>query len=397
VADSSRDRLMAETRARFIERFGRPPRTVAIAPARVNLIGEHTDYSAGFVLPAALPLYTCVALARATGTETTMVSTKFGEQILPAKEPGASTGFARYLAGAIEESGLAGLPLAIMVHGNMPVEAGLSSSASLLVATLAALANLAHPADAAPPPDFQARLAVAHAAREVENNYIGVPCGFMDQYAVACCEADHAMLLDCFDNRHTSVRAELRAYSWLIVYSAIRRELVAGGYGARVEAVRNALKLFSAANLDGPGILRTHSPDAVLRLAKGVGVSAEHLPPLAHISAENARVHLMRHALERGDATTVATILRLGHESLSQQFGVSLPAIDEFVAAGYKLEGVKGLRLTGAGMGGSLVALVQSGGLDEIKAKLESLARQTMSLEAEVYEIPAFVEGVTWR
>ncbi len=397
MADSSRDLLMAEAETLFLERFGREPRALAIAPARVNLIGEHTDYSAGFVLPAALPLYTCVALSRTTGTETTVVSTRFGEQTIPARNPQAATGFARYLIGAIEERGLGGMPALIMVHGNMPVEAGLSSSASLLVATMAALTNLRHPAETTPPPDFWARVALARAAREVENNHIGVPCGFMDQFAVACAQPDHAMLLDCLDNRHTLVRAALPGHSWLVVYSGIRRELAAGGYGAKVEAVKTTLGQLQTAHLDGPAILRTHSPDRVLQIGKATGIAEEHLPLLAHISSENGRVHLMRHALERGDANMAADLLRLGHDSLSQQFGVSLPAIDEFVAAGYKVEGVRGLRLTGAGMGGSLVALVRSNGLDELKDKLETLARQTMSPEAKVFAIPAFVGGVTWR
>jgi galactokinase len=396
VAVSNRDVMMEDTRALFVERFGRAPRSLAIAPARVNIIGEHTDYSAGFVLPAALPLYTCVALAQATGTETTMVSTQFGEQTLPANGLSTASGFARYVAGAIEESHLESTALLIVVHGDMPVEAGLSSSASLLVATMAALANLPRSTREAPQANHEIRLELALAARRVENHHVGIPCGFMDQFAVACAQAGHAMLLDCMDNRHTLVRTALPGHSWLVIYSGIRRELAAGGYGAKVDAVKTALGQMQAAQLDGPAILRTHSPDAVLRIAKATGIAEEHLPLLAHVAADNARVHLMRHALERGDATMAATILRLGHESLSQQFGVSLPAIDEFVAASYKLEGVRGLRLTGAGMGGSLVALVQNRGLDALKNNLESLARSTMNSTAAVFGIPGFVEGVTW-
>lgn len=93
----------------------------------------------------------------------------------------------------------------------------------------------------------------------------------------------------------------------------------------------------------------------------------------------------------------VGTILRLGHDSLSRQFGVSLPVIDEFVEASYKLEGVRGLRLTGAGMGGSLVALVRDDGIEELTTQMEAYARHIMSPEAAVVTVPSFVDGVTWR
>ncbi len=397
MPDPNRIAVMEATRAHFVERFAAEPRSLAIAPARVNLIGEHTDYSDGFVLPAALPLYTCVAVAPAAGPETVLVSTRFGEQRLAAAALHSASGFGRYLAGAIGESSREDTALSILVHGDMPVEAGLSSSASLLVAALAALRRMTTETTLLEQPGHALRLELALAARRVENDHIGVPCGFMDQFAVACAVEGQAMLLDCLDNQHTAVPTALPGHSWVVIYSGIRRELAASDYGARVEAVKTALARMAAADLDGPHILRTHNPAQVELLARSAGVASSHLPLLNHVAADNARVHLMRYALERGAAPMAATILRLGHNSLSRQFGVSLPVIDEFFEAGYKLDGVRGLRLTGAGMGGSLVALVANDNLDELMGRLETVARRIMSPDAAVFGVAGFVAGVSWR
>lgn len=397
MTDPNRTALLGDTKARFVERFGVVPQSLAAAPARVNLMGEHTDYASGFVLPAALPLYTCVAVGPGGGDETTLVSTEFGEAVIPARDPNPADGFARYLAGAIQVSRIEGLPLQILIHGDMPVEAGLSSSASLVVATIAALRKLVRPVGKGPLDDIEDRKEMAVAARAVENEHVGVPCGIMDQFVVACAEADHAVLLDCLDGHHTHVRAEISGHTWLVIYSGIRRELAAGGYGAKVEAVKAALVRLESRGHRGAEVVRTHIPAAVRALAEAAGIANSHLPLLEHISADNARVHLMRHALERSDASMVGTILRLGHDSLSRQFGVSLPVIDEFVEASYKLEGVRGLRLTGAGMGGSLVALVRDDGIEELTTQMEAYARHIMSPEAAVVTVPSFVDGVTWR
>ncbi len=419
MGDIERAALLEEARLHFVERFGVEPQSQAVAPGRVNLIGEHTDYASGFVLPAAIPLYTCVLVAQGSGQETVMVSTRFGEATIPATAVGNFDGFARYMAGAIQECRLEGTPLQILIHGNMPVEAGLSSSASLLVAAIAALGGGARrapplfsrcgtngqaaPAELRPAgsrhlAEHETRMGFALAARAVENDYVGVPCGLMDPFAVACAEPDYALLLDCLDNHHVSVRAVVPGHSWLVLYTGIRRQLTNGCYGANVEAVNEAMKkLDKVAGLKASHMLRTYSSEAVERAAKIAWVPPEHLPLLGHVAAENSRVHLMRHALERGDAQMVGTILRLGHDSLSQQFGVSLPEIDEFVGAAYEITGVVGMRLTGAGMGGSLLMLAKSDNLEELMIRVEGLARRTLSLDAEVFAVESFVDGVTWR
>ena len=170
--------LAAQAASGFAASFGCAPQAMAAAPGRVNLIGEHTDYCQGFVLPAAIPLYTVVALGTGTGGQTRAVSSRFGQVTLPADCEGRNQGFRGYLAGALLKAGFSGRPVDVYVHGNLPVQAGLSSSASLLVALLAGLAQL----DNQP---WQP-LDIALAAQEVENEYVGVPCGFMDQFAVAC-------------------------------------------------------------------------------------------------------------------------------------------------------------------------------------------------------------------
>jgi galactokinase len=409
--------LLEETLELYFSHFGTSPEAVAICPGRVNLIGEHTDYSAGFVLPAAIPLYTMVAVGPGSGKITELWSSRFGEAQLPVGQGTTGSGFSTYLAGAIHEAGLEKVPLRIATHGNLPVEAGLSSSASLLVGTLAALTKLGigswelgigdkgkgkeddHRGHGEKQERVQRkgvgdddwRMEVALAARRVENDFVGVPCGFMDQFAVSHGLEGTALLLDCLDNTWLDVPAQIPGHEWVIIYSGIQRELTAGGYEAKVDSVKRGL---TAIGGGAESVLRTHSPGLVMHLARESGVAEEDLSPLIHICTENARVHLMRHALEKGDAGMVGTLLTLGHASLSGLFGVSTPALDSFVEAGSAVPGVQGIRLTGAGMGGSLVALVEQGEAGRIRQDLERLARTEIQSEARVYAVERFVEGV---
>jgi len=382
--------LVDETVRRFQQEYGNPPIAVGCAPGRVNLIGEHTDYSGGYVLPAAIPFYTVVAVAPGREDANRLLSTTFGRTTFPHKAIVRRGTFDDYLAGAVKEAGLSGDPLDFVVHNTLPPQAGLSSSASLLVAALAAFSELSG--------RLWESMDVALAARRVENEFIGVPCGFMDQFAVACGRQDMALLLDCRDNRFVEIPAAVPGHRWLVVYSGVRRELAAGGYKARVDALKGAVEKATLKSGMRADFLRCHSQVDVADVAQRASLSEAEADLMRHVCAENARVHLMRHALEQGDARAVGALLLLGHRSLSRLFCVSTPQIDALVNYSTALRGVAGMRLTGAGMGGSLIALVKAEHAQEAGERILAFVHENLSPDGSVHPIERFSGGVdTWR
>jgi len=370
---------------RFQSRFGQAATGVAVAPGRKNIIGEHTDYSAGFVLPAAIPLYTGVAVGPGTGNELTLSSTSFGELRFSASDLRHRGDFGDYLAGAVKGMGLEGQALTILVHADLPAGSGLSSSASLLVSAVTALAA----SQGRPLPPMEAALA----ARRVENDFVGVPCGFMDQFAVAMGIRGQALFLDCQDHYYEAVDASLPDAEWLVVYSGLSRKLSGGGYAHKVASVKSALERLRGLS-GGDGWLRTASPTELQRLATDVDLPGEALPLLQHVASENRRVLLLRYHLSRKDARSTGRILMEGHESLSRDFGVSTPVLDQLVSHTCSLPGVLGMRLTGAGMGGSLIALVQRSRVAEVSEHLVEYMSAKVSASGQVFVVGEPVQGV---
>jgi galactokinase len=405
----TRTEIFERTAARFEAEYGTRPATVGLAPGRVNLIGEHTDYCGGFVLPAAIPMCTAVAVGPGTDGMLRIVSTLLGRAERPAAGLAPTGRFDDYLAGAVKLAGFEGRPLNVLVHGNLPPQAGLSSSASLLVAAAAALRRRDAPTARPPSPKAPAWLApplrgeaegieLAMLARRVENEFVGVPCGFMDQFAVACGQEGRALLLDCLDNRFVEVPARVEGYEWLVVFSGLRRELAGGGYKSMVTGLKEAVETVVARTGIDRQFTRWFEEDSAEALAAEAKLGAQQTSLLLHLCSENRRVHAMRFALERQDPQAIGWLLAQGHDSLSRQFGVSTPKLDALVEFAAQLDGMAGMRLTGAGMGGSLVALVRRDGAEEAMQRLEAFLKREVSADGELYPIPGFVQGVeTWR
>lgn len=378
--------LREDLTSRFHAAFGASPEAGAVAPGRVNLIGEHTDYSQGFVLPAAIPLYTGVAVGHGAGGELDVVSSTFGAERMPSQGLEKRGSFSDYVAGAVKLAGMEGLGLRFYIHGDLPAGSGLSSSASLLVALVTALSRLkGEPLEP---------MAAALLARRVENEFVGVPCGFMDQFAVAMGQEGAALFLDCQDNSFEAIDAELPGAEWLVVYSGLHRKLASGGYAHKVDAVRRAVSVLSLKHDLGEGLLRLVDARELEKLAAQAGLSPEDVALLVHVASENKRVFLMRHALQRKNPEEVGWILRDGHRSLSLDFGVSTPLLDGLVEFAESIPGVLGIRLTGAGMGGSLVALVRSQDCRVAATALQTYLVEHISPEGRVFAIGQPAGGV---
>ncbi|MBM4371122.1 MAG: hypothetical protein FJ098_05685, partial [Deltaproteobacteria bacterium] len=274
------------------------------------------------------------------------------------------------------------------IASTVPMSAGLSSSAALLLATARAL----EAAGATPPSE---PLEAARAARQAENAFVGVPCGLMDQFIVACGVAGGACLLDCLDETWRVVQAELPDALWVVVASGIRRELTGGDYGSRVRASRAALERVREITSIPMEELRLLDPDLMAEACASARVDPEGARLLRHFVTENQRVLGMQEALEARDSGGAGALLSRGHWSLSRDFGVSLPVLDRFVRRCEGLSGCLGVRITGAGFGGSLVALVQEGDAGEGVAEA---AREELPDGHQVLPIPGFCGGADgWK
>ena len=348
--------LAEEAKARFRAAFGRPPEAVATAPGRVNLIGDHTDYNDGFVLPMAIDRGTVCAVGRARGRRPARpLGRPWGN---PRRTPRRAAAARRVellrlrgrVAWALREAGHERRGADVLVLGNLPIGAGLSSSASLeLAAARALMASAGLPWEP---------VAMARLAQRAENLYVGVSCGLMDHFAAAASAEGSALLLDC---RSLEVRAVPRARS--------RR---GGGHGhgcpsrpgrERLQRAtgflrgRGARARGPAPGPPGPARRRRAAPRS------GSGTARRTTwKRAAHVVAENQRPVAMAAALGRDDLGAAGRLMNESHASLRDLYEVSSPELDLITDLAREHPACLGARLTGAGFGGCAVALVRSAG-----------------------------------
>ncbi len=354
----STDRAQALTGA-FERHFGQKPQLVARAPGRVNLIGDHTDYNGGFVFPAAIDLETQVA-ARLGLEDVAVWSVQFDESDAFGAPPGSGLeprgGWRDYVRGVVRVAAEDGLPVApcqLMIDGDVPLGSGLSSSAALEVAVLEALDAL-----------FDWRLApvrLALLAQRAENTFVGVACGVMDQMVSALGKRDHALLIDCRSLETEAVPLHLEAIGVQIAVldSGVPRTLATAGYNRRRQECEEGLALLATRLGRQLGSLRDVDRQEFEALR-------EELPPrirarLTHVFGENDRVLRARQALATGDVATFGSLMSDSHASLRDDYEVSCAELDTLVALCDAEPGILGARLTGAGFGGSAVALATAG------------------------------------
>jgi galactokinase len=343
----------------FAEAFGGAPDLVVQAPGRVNLIGEHTDYNDGFVLPCAIDCGTMVA-ARARGDALlATVAADFAGEIdrvaldSPIAQAGGWRDYVRGTAAMLVPEGLArGAELAIA--GDVPRGAGLSSSASLEVAVATALDRL-HRLGLDP-------TRIALLAQRAENEFVGCNCGIMDQLVSARARAGHALLIDCrtLDCRPVAMPAGLAV---MVIESRITRGLVESAYNERRAQCALAAR---------------HYRVAALRDLDRAGLEAglEGLDPIAyrrarHVVTENERTLAAAEALAAGDLGRLGALMAQSHESMRADFEITLPAIDRLAAiAAEAIGGEGGARMTGGGFGGCVVALAPEAKVEAVRARI---------------------------
>ncbi len=342
----------------FATCYSRQPEGVWHAPGRVNVIGEHTDYNEGFVLPFALAQGVQAAVSRRADPVLELRSSHPGtvpaDLPLATLTPGSVSGWAAYPAGvawALREAGYPVSGASIAYDADLDAGAGLSSSAALECSTALALAELNGLTVSRPE--------LAALARRAENDFAGIPTGIMDQSASLLCQAGHALLLDCRSGETSAVPFDLAAAGLLLVVidTRVRRALSDGRYAARRRECEEAARVLGV-----PSLRYVTDSNEVGRLADPVLERRAR-----HVFTENARVLQTVAVLRAGDPAQCGPLLTASHSSLRDDFEISWPQADAAVDAALA-GGALGARMTGGGFGGSVIALSEAARADSVRA-----------------------------
>ncbi|MGS0692116.1 galactokinase [Shewanella sp. 30m-9] len=360
----------------FVQTFGTQADELYCAPGRVNLIGEHTDYNDGFVLPAAINFHTAIVVKRRDDLRFRAVSDAFpgeieewvfGEEGVPVKNH-----WSNYLKGftaAMATSGLAPKGLDLAVVSNVPMGAGLSSSAALEVAFGTAV-NDCSQIKLSP-------LAIAQLAQRGENQFVGCACGIMDQMISALGEQDHALLIDCLDLDSEAVSIP-DSLSLIIINSNVQRGLVDSEYNLRREQCEQAAAHFGLESLRDLDLAsleagKSELTEACYKRAK-------------HVITENRRTQNAAWALESADIAKVSRLMAESHASMRDDFEITTTEIDYLVEIIANVIGERGgVRMTGGGFGGCVVALVDHALTDAVVEIVEQKYAEKTGLEADIY------------
>jgi galactokinase len=344
------------------------------APGRVNLIGEHTDYNDGFVLPMAIERHMFIAADRNTAREVTVHSETTGEtaafSIRPPLQPGqpAWSNYVRGVVAGFQQRGQKVPGFDAVIDSSLPYGGGLASSAALEVVTATLLEAITRqPLEP---------IAKALLCQEAEHKFAGVPCGIMDQFTSVLARENHALLLDCRSRTTTPVPMSDPAVTVLILNTNIRHKLADGEYARRRSQCETAARTLQVpalrdATMEALTAAQARLEPVVFRRAR-------------HVITENDRTLQMAKAIQAGDWPTAGRLMYASHASLREDYQVSCPELDAIVETAQALgeaEGVIGCRMTGAGFGGCAVCLVKTDAVKRVTRKFEeSYEHKTRSL-----------------
>lgn len=366
---------------KFRARFGAPA-SIYRAPGRVNLIGEHTDYNDGFVLPAAIEFYCCVAAAPRSDKKLVIHSENFHETVeatLDSISPSAKGHWSNYPVGvawALEGAGNRLHGANLLVSGDIPLGAGLSSSAAIEVAAGVALLK-------------QSGLAIdlvelARLCQKAENEFVGAHVGIMDQFVACHGRASHALLLDCRSLERKFVKLP-PGIQLVICNTMIKHEIASGEYNRRraecEEGVRTLRKVL-------PGIRALRDVTLAQLEEHRTFLGAKVYARCRHVIAENDRVQSAVRALQSNDIRSLGPLMRESHRSLRDDYEVSCKELDLMVEIASTQPGVIGARTTGGGFGGCTINLVESA-VDAFKQNVAAKYLAQTGLKPEIYVSPA--------
>jgi|SRR5690554_1513287 len=355
--------------------------TMARAPGRVNLIGEHTDYNDGFVFPMAIEFDLVLAVRKRRDRSVRIYAVDLDRIVefsldKPIKYDSGEQ-WSNYLRGVLfflQEAGadLTGMEIAFL--GNIPQGAGLSSSAALEVATALAVGRLV---------DFSLpALDLARLCQKAENEFVGMKCGVMDQFISLLGEKEHALCLDCRTLQYEAVPLSLGDYRILICQSGVKHSLVGSAYNLRRQQCETGVRILA----------EEYSTIKALRdlNLEVLAAGKDRLDPVIyrrcrHVVTENARVLESVRALKAGELFTFGELINQSHDSLRDDYEVSCEEVDFLVELAREVDGVLGARITGGGFGGSTVSLIHKDAVQDFNHHVLTSYRQKTGIDARTY------------
>ena len=358
----------------FEEYFGHKPTIIAASPGRVNLIGEHTDYNNGFVLPMALENVNVVAIAPSPTDKHRWIGSLGDVAIELTPEEASTPGdpfWSNYVRGVIcmlERRGIKVPAVDMLIDSNVPRGGGLSSSAAFEVSVCTALAALCG-ADISP----TERALIGQAT---EHEFVHVPCGIMDQFISANGKKDHALMLDCKDLSYDYIPMVDPQVSVLVIDSAVKHSLADGGYAARRKNCEDACEIL--------GIPSLREASLELLEANKAALGDLCYRRARHVVGENLRVASFAKALQNKDWEAAGIAMRGSHASLKDDFEVSCAEVDTLVSLTDTIpsaSSVYGARMTGGGFGGCIVALVKSEDVEQVAKEMLDGYRDALGIE----------------
>jgi len=357
----------------FARRFDEPPQAIIRAPGRVNLIGEHTDYNDGFVLPLAIDRAIWIALRRRDDARVIVHSIDYDEtrEFDLENLTNDEAGWIEYLKGVawvLQDAGHKLTGWEGVLVGDVPLGAGLSSSAALEMATARAFAVVSDlPWDPA---------TMALLGQKAENKWIGVNCGIMDQLISAAGRADHALLIDCRSLQTRPVPFP-PGTAIVVLDTGTRRGLVDSAYNERRSQCEEAARYFQAP------ALRDVTPEMFQQLATDLEETTRRRAQ--HVITEDERTLQAVEAMGRGEVCALGVLMKKSHESLSDDYEVSSDALNAMVEAAQSHEACFGARMTGAGFGGCAVAVIEAEKADDFVEATTAAYKQKTGNDPAVY------------
>lgn len=378
----TKDTLIKKTTDHFEERFNHQPESIFLSPGRINIIGEHVDYNDGFVLPAAIDKYICFAITPLESEDCVLVAKDLGEEfrfsltedLKPVKQM-----WANFILGGLhqlKQKGLKVKGLQLVFSSSIPIGAGLSSSAALECGFIYAMNEL-----------FSLQISkqdIALMGQKSSHTFVGVNCGIMDQFACVFGKKDRVIKLDCTTLDYSYFDADLGSYSFLLLDSNVKHELLTSNYNVRREEVETGLD-----------IIKSHYPEVtsfrkctlsqVNSLQKELGENL--FKRCSFVVKEIQRVNEAAYSIQNNDFNKLGKLMLETHHGLSKDYEVSCVELDFLVEQAISVSGVLGARMMGGGFGGCSINLVRKDSVDLLIDKLSKLYFKKFNVDLSAYHI----------
>ena len=367
------DILIEQTEELFFSQYNTYPSTITSAPGRINIIGEHTDYSEGLSLPAAINRWVCIAFRKRNDQKINAYSHNYNKPFNHSifDQPQHTSSWSKFLWGAfkiLQNEYNLNCGFDCVILGNIPLGSGVSSSAAL---EMALINGLDHIFELKIPP-----LQKTEIGQQIEHRFLGVKCGLLDQFAVQFSSANNMLLIDFLQYSHHVVSSKIDGYSWALVNTMISRELASSAYTIRVNEMTDAFTELKSKNIQH---MRDVSSSDINRISTPVLRQRVN-----HFITENQRLIHAVEAVELGDATRLGQLLYESHQSLQNDYQVSCPELDFLAKTAIKSPGCTGSRMMGGGFGGCTINLVETNMLRQFEDSI------TKAYHFEFGKLPGF-------